>query len=43
MDVGRSSFAIDRNTSNFLMRLGRHHMKQYAELIKVATGEGITK
>ena len=26
---------IDRNTSNFLMHLGRHHLKQYAELIEV--------
>ena len=26
--------AIDVNTSNFLMHLGRYHLKQYAELIE---------
>ena len=26
--------AIDGNTSNFLMHLGRRHLKQYAELVE---------
>ena len=26
--------AIDRNMSNFLMHLGRHHLERYAELIE---------
>ena len=30
--------ALDGNTSNFLMHLGRHHLEQYAELIAKKKG-----